>query len=143
MMLTALVFEDELFSQEIARRALHRSGISNITFATDGATGLKILDGTAPAPKLIICDIFIPGKDGIEIVNALAERKFSGGLILVTGADMQYLLIAKTIAISRGLHLLGCISKPLSDDALAIALSQLTNHSGLDLSCAKVNIQKE
>lgn len=120
-----LVFEDDLISQEIAKRALHRLGISNVTFTTDGVTGLQILDGMAPAPELIICDIFMPGKDGIEIVNALVERKFTGGLVLVTGADMQYLQIAKTIAVSHGLHFLGWISKPVTDEALGHALSQL------------------
>lgn len=120
-----LVFEDDEFSQEIVQRALHRLGISNITFAAAGAKGLKMLDGMVPPPELVICDIFMPGKDGIEIVNALVERKFVGGLILVSGADMQYLHIAKTIAISHGLHFLGCISKPLRDDELENALLQL------------------
>lgn len=114
-----LVFEDELISQELARRALNRLGITRIEFASDGSQGLQILDDMPSQPDLIILDIFMPEKDGIEIVNALIERKFAGGLILVTGADAQYLRIAKIIATQNGLQYLGWIGKPLKDEALA------------------------
>ena len=58
-------------------------------------------------------------KDGIEIVSALAERKFAGGLILISGGDGQFLKIARTIAIKSGLDVLGPLIKPFNEDALA------------------------
>lgn len=118
-MTRVLVFEDEPISQEIARRALQRLGISDIAFATDGQAGLKILDRMEPSPDLILCDIFMPEKDGIEIVSALAKRQFKGGLILITGADAQLLRVAQTIALRRNLRFLGALGKPLVDAQLA------------------------
>lgn len=125
-MTRVLVFEDEVICQEMTQLALHRLGIPDITLAPDGATGLKIFDYMAPKPNLIICDIFMPEKDGIEIVGALVKRKFTGGLILLTGADAQFLHIAKTIAISNGLNYLGWLGKPFNDEALASALLRLS-----------------
>jgi YesN/AraC family two-component response regulator len=67
----------------------------------------------------------MPEMDGIEIVNALVERKFAGGLILVTGADTQFLQVAKTMAQDAGLRYLDAICKPLTDEALAPLLERL------------------
>jgi CheY-like chemotaxis protein len=118
-----LVFEDELSSQEIARRSLNRIGITDIAFAPDGKTGLAIFDRMEPKPDCILCDIFMPEKDGIEIVSDLAERHFKGGLILITGADAQFIKVAKIIAIEKGLHFLGTLEKPLVEAQLANLLA--------------------
>ena len=124
-MMRVLVLDDEISSQEVARRALQRAGISDVAFATDGASGLKILDRMEPKPALIICDIFMPEQDGIEIVHALVKRKFGGGLVLITGVDMDFLEVAKTISLQYGLRYLGSIQKPLRDEDLAAVLEAL------------------
>jgi CheY-like chemotaxis protein len=108
-----LVFEDEMSSQEIARHALNGLGITDIAFASDGDMGLKILDRMEPKPDFILCDIFMPDKDGIETVTELADRNFTGGLIFITGAGLHLSSVAKTIAKQRGLNFLGVLAKPL------------------------------
>jgi CheY-like chemotaxis protein len=113
-----LVFEDELSSQEIARSALGGLGITDIAFATDGDKGLKILDRMEPKPDFILCDIFMPDKDGIETVMELADRNFKGGLIFITGAGLQLSSVAKAIAKQRGLNFLGVLGKPLVSEQL-------------------------
>jgi response regulator of citrate/malate metabolism len=117
-----LVFEDELSSQEIARRAFQRVGITDIAFAADGEAGLNILDRMEPKPDLILCDIFMPEKDGIEIVSALVERKFAGGLILISSGDPTMLTIAQLLAKNGKIQLLGALFKPLNEQALAKAI---------------------
>jgi response regulator of citrate/malate metabolism len=124
-MTRVLVLEDEASSQEITRCALQRAGITDITLAGDGETGLKMLGRMEPQPDLVICDIFMPEKDGIEIVGALVDHRFKGGLILVSGADAQYLHVAQTMAIHGGLHLLGVLQKPLQEHQLANLLKLL------------------
>lgn len=126
-MTRVLVLEDEASSQEIVRRALNRMGIMDVECAADGAMGLRILDRMERKPDLIILDIFMPEKDGIEIVHALAQRKFSGGLVLISGGDSQFPHIAVTMATRTGLHLLGTLQKPFSDEALADALKLVSN----------------
>jgi response regulator of citrate/malate metabolism len=120
-----LVFEDELSSQAIAQRALNILGITDIAFASDGDKGLKILDRMEPKPDFILCDIFMPDKDGIETVMELADRNFKGGLIFITGAGVQLSSVAKTIANQRGLNFLGVLGKPLVCEQLEQMLMPL------------------
>lgn len=124
-MTSVLVLEDDEFSQQIAERVLHNAGITEIAFAADGANGLRMLDRMQPRPDLVICDIFMPEMDGIEFVGALVERQFSGAVVLVTGADTQFLEIARTMALNSGLRFLDAICKPLSQEALAPVLARL------------------
>jgi CheY-like chemotaxis protein len=119
---TALVIDDDESSLVLARMALEEIGIRNIVAAGDGAAGLRMLDGLSPAPDFVICDIFMPESDGIEMVNALVERHYAGGLVLITGGDSQYLVIAKRIARFHGLNLLASLTKPIGAAALRHAL---------------------
>ena len=118
-----LVIDDEESSQELARLALQQLGFHEVVVVGDGVAGLKVLDWLRRPPAYVICDIFMPGADGIEMVNALAERKYQGGVVLVTGGDSQYLVIAKRIARFHGLNLLGSLLKPFTSDDLQRVLS--------------------
>ena len=105
-------------------RALTRLGISDIAVATDGKSGLKLFESMVACPDVIVCDIFMPEKDGIEIVNALAERSYRGGVIFASSGDEQFLKIATTMAIKAGLNVLGSLTKPLRDEALQSCLER-------------------
>jgi response regulator of citrate/malate metabolism len=111
--------------QEIARHAFQRLGITDIAFAADGVAGLKILDLMEPKPDLILCDIFMPEKDGIEIVSASVEHKFAGSLILISSGDPAMLKIRQLLANNGKIHVLGVRMKPLNQQALANAVEAL------------------
>jgi CheY-like chemotaxis protein len=119
---TVLVIDDEETSLQVARIALEQLGFTDIVLVGDGAAALRILNHMPRQPDFVVCDIFMPESDGIELVNALAERKYQGGLVLVTGGDSQYLVIAKRIARFHGLQLLASLTKPLRVEALERAL---------------------
>jgi CheY-like chemotaxis protein len=119
---SVLVIDDEESSQQLARIALERLGFKDIQVVGDGAVAVRTLDRMARPPDFVVCDIFMPESDGIEFVTALAERRFGGGLVLVTGGDTQYLIIAKRIARFHGLKLLASLTKPLRVEALSEAL---------------------
>jgi YesN/AraC family two-component response regulator len=117
-----LLIEDEETSCELAKLALQRLGHTDITCAADGAHGLKLFDRMDPAPDVVISDIYMPNKDGIEIVNSLVARKYAGGVILLSGGDHAIISLTKLFARSGGLNLLGVLRKPLDEQALAHAL---------------------
>ena len=119
---SVLVIDDEESSQVIARIALEQMGVRKITVVGEVASALRVLDESLQAPDFVICDIFMPQSDGIEMVNALVERRYAGGLVLVTGGDSQYLVIAKRVARFHGLQLLASLTKPFSREALELAL---------------------
>jgi CheY-like chemotaxis protein len=115
---TVLVVDDDEYSLDLARRQLGALGFSRVHVAGDGSEGLRVLDKSQAQPDFIICDIFMPNKDGIEFVAELANRSYGGGLILLSSGDSQMMAIARQIAVESGLNVLGAFAKPLQQDVL-------------------------
>jgi CheY-like chemotaxis protein len=120
---TVLVVDDDDYSQELACLTLGKLGFTQVQTAADGKAGLRTLDNMPQSPDFVICDIFMPEKDGIEVVAELGTRGYRGGLILVSGGDAQMLSIARNIAVASGLNVLGAFTKPLRLCDLAQAIS--------------------
>jgi CheY-like chemotaxis protein len=118
----ALVVDDDAFSRAIAQRVLHSLGFTDCAVAQDGVEGLRILSQMARMPELILCDIFMPNKDGIEFLDALARRGFQGQVVLISGGDPVMLDVAERLASYGGLNVSATITKPLDLEQLASAL---------------------
>ncbi len=123
---TALVVDDDPFSQAVAQRGLGKLGIEACEVASDGAQGLRVLAGMQPPPDLIICDIFMPNKDGIEFLDALAKLRYQGLVVLTSGGQALMLEIAERLAVFGGLKVVGKLVKPLDHRLLAQALGLST-----------------
>ena len=119
---TALVVDDDAFSRAIAQRVLNSLGVTGCAVAQDGEEGLHILSHMAQAPDLILCDIFMPNKDGIEFLDALAQSKFQGQVVLVSGGDPTMLEVAEKLGTHGGLNVTATLIKPLDREQLAHAL---------------------
>lgn len=124
-MTRTLLIEDEETCREITSLTLRRLGVADIVVAEDGKAALKLLDRMAVPPDVVIADILMPNKDGIEIVAALVDRQFAGGLILLSGADPYLLRMAGMMAADGGINVLATLLKPLNEDALKYALQRL------------------
>lgn len=119
---TALVVDDDAFSRAIAERGLRKLGFTACHVAADGQEGLRILEKLECAPDLILCDIFMPNKDGIELLAELAKRRYPGKVVLISGGQGLMLGVAHQLATSGGLHVAAKLAKPLDLDLLADAL---------------------
>ncbi len=119
---TVLVVDDDEFSREVMGEALAALGIAPLLMAQSGRSAVRMLEQLARPPDFIICDIFMPDMDGIEFVGELAQRQYRGGLVLVTGVNVDMLAVARQIALSRKLNVTGTFIKPLHKEALALAL---------------------
>lgn len=119
---SALVVDDDEFSREILRKNLLQMGIAEVALASNGLDGVAVLNRLANAPDFLICDIFMPDMDGIEFIAELNRRRYRGGLILMTGVNLDMLDVALDIATLHGLRVLGCFTKPLKRELLGRAL---------------------
>jgi CheY-like chemotaxis protein len=117
--LTVMVVDDDEFSQQILLGILHEFGVTDVHLASGGRDALRLLDSLPRPPDFVICDVYMPGMDGIEFSTQLASRKFSGGLILLTGGDRVMLDIARDLAFAEGLRVLSTFTKPVNHLALA------------------------
>lgn len=119
---SVMVVDDDEFSQLIVQELLSRVGVCKLQAAVDGRDCLRTLEKMERAPDVLICDVYMPTMDGIELLSELAEQGFAGGIILITGVSIEMLVIAQQIARGSGLKILGVLAKPLSFDALEKAL---------------------
>jgi CheY-like chemotaxis protein len=117
-----MVVDDDEFSQLIVQELLSRAGVCKMQAAVDGRDCLRTLEKMERAPDVLICDVYMPTMDGIELLSELAEQRFAGSVILITGVSIEMLVIALQIARASGLRILGVLTKPLSFDALTEVL---------------------
>lgn len=120
--LTVMVIDDDDFTQELLQGMLEAQGISEVHQATDGRKALRQLAALPQPPDALICDVFMPDMDGIEFLDELAKLHYAGGVVLISGMDMTMLSVARDMAVSQGLSVLGAFIKPVTADVLAQAL---------------------
>lgn len=81
----------------------------------DGGTGaMDAIGREHRTDDLILCDLHMPDKDGVELVRELSLIGFKGGLVLVSGEDSRILQTVERLAQELGLRLLGALQKPVS-----------------------------
>ena len=114
-----LIIDDDSLCQAFFSEMLTALGISEIVSASNGRAALRTLGTLARPPDLLICDVFMPDMDGIEFLDQLAKRRYSGGVILVSGQDASMMDIALQVAQTNGLKLMGAYTKPVSASVLA------------------------
>lgn len=74
--LKVMLVDDQSAVRAIVRRALHSLGISSVVEAADGQMALKLLNSDeGRRSDLIICDLNMPGMDGLAFCNACAATR--------------------------------------------------------------------
>jgi len=67
---------------------------------------------------VIVCDLAMPGFDGVEIIRFLADNRSEASIILISGFDQGVLHSAHELAVSQDLNVAGALGKPVSIDDL-------------------------
>lgn len=121
----ALLVDDDKFMLEFVSDLLQDLKIGTVMTANDGAAGLNAYDRSSPKPDLIICDLKMPGTDGFQFMDAIAERKYTGGIVLMSGQETRILNSASLMAQFHQLNILGTIGKPVKSSDLAAVIAKL------------------
>lgn len=121
--LQVLIIDDDPFMHELVGSMLRQIGVSRVTSALDGDQGIAAL--AKITPDVIICDLNMPGKDGFQVMEALAAGSFAGGVVLLSGLESRVLNSAALMGRFHHLNVLGVVNKPVSKPALAGLLQNL------------------
>jgi two-component system cell cycle sensor histidine kinase/response regulator CckA len=79
-----LVVDDEPSMRLLIEVVLHSQGWTVVT--TDGAEGaLYTLKANARPPAVVICDVLMPGLDGLELVRRMCARLPELNVIFISG----------------------------------------------------------
>lgn len=114
--LRALVVDDDPFISEIVIGALRDAGMSLIETAGDGKSALEKLK--EHPVELLVCDLNMPGMDGIHLMSRLALSELPPVIILLSGEDLRVLDASRQFAEAKKLIVLGALRKPLVHDEL-------------------------
>lgn len=112
-----LVIDDEANVVNAIRRAL-RNEPYRVECTTDPFVGLEI--AKTLDPRIVICDMRMPGLSGAEVFAALSRSNPRCGRILLTG----YADVNSTIAAINQGHIDLYMTKPWNDEELKVKLQQ-------------------
>ena len=122
-----LVVDDHPLALEIVADLVERSA-HEVIRTTSGAGALELLEQAESPFDLVISDYKMPGMDGIELARRIrAHPDLDPGLpvLLVTGHDLDTLN-----DLADGLHLQGCLAKPLNASHLYNKLAAIRGALG-------------
>jgi CheY-like chemotaxis protein len=116
-----LVLDDDRFMLEMLKDMLEQLGVRAIYTEANTRHALSTL--AEASPDMLICDLALPDMDGIEFMQAAAERGFRGGVILLSGMDSGVRDAAGELARVLGLRVAGIFRKPIALDQLRDAVA--------------------
>ncbi len=81
-------------------------------------------DEIAP-DALVVLDLCLGRRNGVDVLQALADRHFSGAIILISSFPDAVIETARRVGIDFGLHVAGALSKPVPFDRLDALLDSI------------------
>ena len=119
-----LVVDDEENIRKSLRMILEYEGYTMIE-AADGEEALEIVEETVGL-DLILLDVQLPGKDGLEIMTELKQRPYSPEIIMISGHGT-----IQTAVESTKLGAFDFLEKPLHRDRVLLSIRNALNQKKL------------
>ena len=126
-MATIVIIDDSVPFREIVRQILVKDG-HEIYEANDGTVVLKLLE--KHTPDLVITDIFMPNKDGIEVVREVRRVAPNTKIIAMTGSNPVREQLYLTAASELGAD--ATIKKPFRSNELRTIVRKLLAEQSAD-----------
>lgn len=117
-----LIIDDQPLMLALLRAQVEALGESEVTAFQSAQEALDHLSQGGGSPDVILCDLNMPGMDGVLFMRHLAGLKFAGGLVLISVEDQRILDSAEKVGRAHNLRVLGVLRKPVSLDDLRATL---------------------
>ena len=124
--LSVLIIDDQAVARQWVRGVLGTLGIERVVEAKSSREALQAVTERGARFDLILVDLRMPGKDGIETIRMLASMGLQCAVAILSIEDERVIESAGLLATLRGLNLVGAISKPLNVEKLEQILSRVT-----------------
>src|SRR5690349_23535010 len=106
----------------LAEDMLLDADVAEVLCAEDGQRAIDMLAEGAD-PDLMVCDLNMPAHDGVSLIRAIAEGRYPGKVLVISGEAAPVIDSVVKLARMQGLNILGSIKKPLTQEALVASLS--------------------
>jgi len=117
-----LIIDDELALAKVVAKGGKLSGYET-AYTDDPDEFSRLLDEWTPS--VVVVDLQMPRKDGIELLRSMAEKRCSAQIIVCSGIDARTLDTARRLGTELGLNMAGVLAKPVRLSELNEVLSGL------------------
>ena len=123
--LKVLVIDDQSHVRNWVRTVLANAGVVQVTEAADGGQAFAAVTRPGAWFDLILCDLRMPERDGIETIRAFAALGLESAIAIMSGEEERVVETAGMLAELQGLRILGTIAKPLTSEKLESLFSKM------------------
>ena len=121
--LRVLIIDDDDYMRMVIARLLRRLGTADVAEAANGIEAIAELRPERPRYDLLVCDIDMPGSDGMEFMRLAAESGITVPLLVLSGKAPALLRGVRIIGAEYGLKILRIAPKPPTVAILGQALA--------------------
>ena len=127
-----LLLDDDPFMLGIQARMLRSMGYTRVGGASTAEAALRMLKEDPRAVDVIICDLNMPGMDGIEFLQILNASAFHGSIVLLSGEGARIMHTVQKLLGRGRLKILGGLEKPAGQAALRAVLDLWKPSTGIE-----------
>ena len=117
-----LLIDDEPALAEFVANGARESGFDPIITSDDTVFRDCF---RSEVPDAVALDLGMPGADGVELLRFLADERFQGPVLIISGFDRRVLESAFRLGEALGLSMAGPLEKPVRLEELEELLSGL------------------
>ncbi|BEE16425.1 transcriptional regulator [Aeromonas enteropelogenes] len=107
-----MVVEDHAFQRKTLLHQIRSLGYQQLLEAQDGLSALALCQHHQV--DILICDLRMPGMDGMALLRRLSLGGFKGGIILSSALEDDVVAAVLRMSAAYGLQVLGRLEKPSS-----------------------------
>jgi EAL domain-containing protein (putative c-di-GMP-specific phosphodiesterase class I) len=123
--LSVLIIDDQSHVRVWTRGVLGGMGFTKITEAVDGRDALSKVTEPGAHFDLILCDLGMPGRDGVETIRAMAALNIDSAVAILSMEEERLIDMAAVLVEAQGLRLVGAITKPLTAEKVDRVLAKM------------------
>src|SRR5476649_1189634 len=121
-----LIIDDQEHVRTYVRTVLKNAGVTDVTEAGDGAKALAAVTQPGAWFDLILCDLRMPERDGIETIRSFASLGIHSAIAIMSVEEERVIETAGLLAEMQGLRLLGSLPKPLTAEKLSALFAKMS-----------------
>lgn len=122
---SVLVVDDDHVVLQQVKSMLQALGVNEVLTAENGRQAIDMLAARKNEIDVLVCDLSMPEMDGVELIRRFSKSGFTGGIILISGADSKLLSTVNKLALLQGVRVLGQLQKPVNSAQLAVLLAHI------------------